>query len=424
MIETVILLAMPFLTALALATLRSEPLGASIDRWVTTLALPSAIALAGWGQALAGLGLLTAVLVWFIAALDRWSASPTSDEAPSAATRAMDQVLLGGLLLVACAPAGIPLWGALTVTVAAASGRPRPRRIAPETPVLPTALLPPMGDDPATPPPTPPPTPAPLGLPRDQGLVLRNPAILAASMLLVLFGVLTAGLEPMLAGGCRIIGLAAILVLVPALLPVSLLLLLRLAGPQASGLPPADTLATMLLAAGVAGLLACSALPLLRLLPAQRTMVLAQIALAAAAIGLGDGVFGAVILLVLLTLSDAAARVAPLSGPVGSNPGGPITLLALAGVPPFGTFAGLALVLPLMAQRSPWLLLACLPGLALPAWPLIRQAAHRLRRHRPATPSSITPSLAWLPLVLTLILGFLLPDSLTAALRAIVATAP
>ena len=415
MIETVILLALPFLTALALATLRSEPLGASIDRWVTTLALPSAIALAAWGQALAGLGLLTAILVWFIAALDRWSAGPMSDEAPSAAARAMDQVLLGGLLLVACAPAGIALWGALAVTVAAASGRPRPRRIAPETPVLPTALLPPMGDDPATPAHM----PAQPRTARDRGLVVRNPAILAASMLLVLFGVLTAGLDPMLAGGCRIIGLAAILVLVPALLPVSLLLLLSLTGPQASGLPPADTLATMLLAAGVAGLLACAMLPALRLLPAKRTMVLAQIALAATAVGLGDGVFGAVILLVLLTLSDAAARVAP-----GSGPERPITLLALAGMPPFGTFAGLALVLPLMAQRSPWLLLACLPGLALPAWPLIRQAAHRLRRHLPATPSSITPSLAWLPLVLALILGFLLPDSLTAALRAIVATAP
>ena len=219
-------------------------------------------------------------------------------------------------------------------------------------------------------------------------------AIPATGLILLLFGTITTPVDPPFSLGCQIVGLATVLALVPALLPVALPLLLRLGAE--TGSPP-------LLAAGLVGLaLAAIAVPL-RLLTAERGAVFGQMALAAAAIGLGsaEGSFAALILLILLTLSDAAARL--------SDPARPVALLALAGLPPLGTFAGLALALPEIARHEPLLLLVCLPGIALPAWWLIRGATIRRR--------IVQPALGWLPIGAVLLIGLLTPAPLTLWLR-------
>ena len=66
MTAALLLVSVPFLTALALAALRSEALAERIDRWVVTLALPAAIGLTAWSGGLDRLGLLSAGLVWLV----------------------------------------------------------------------------------------------------------------------------------------------------------------------------------------------------------------------------------------------------------------------------------------------------------------------------------------------------------------------
>ena len=386
MIAPLLLVSVPFLTALALAALRSDQHAERIDRWVVTLALPLAIGLAAWTGGLDRLGLLSAVLVWTTAALARWGrvtnggtdasarAGTDGDDAEPGrlagggsghGARALEQVALGGLLLV-CLNGGSPsvtVWAAVAVVVGVSMlglG---------DTGLSPTPALPSLGGS-------------------------RGMGIAPAGLLLAVFGTIAAPLHPLLGLGCQVIGLAILLTLVPALLPVALPLLLRL-GTEAG--------APLILAAGLAGLV-LSTLP--RALTAERGAVLGQIGLAAAAIGLGnaEGAFAALILLILLTLTDTAARLTDRTHP--------LALLGLAGLPPLGTFAGLALVLPAIAGHAPWLLLICLPCLATSGWRLIRRATNR--RAGPWT----LRALGWLPIAAVLILGLLMPAPLALWLRA------
>jgi hypothetical protein len=413
-----LLVSVPFLTALALAALRSGERAERIDRWVVTLAVPIAIGLAAWSGGLDRLGLLTAGLVWATAVLARWgnrlsprapttqdedapaSALPPLHTAPALDQVALDQVVLAGLLMICLLSGGshgVAVWAAVVVVAGATMLR---------------------------------------GGPGNGG------AIVATGLVLLLFGTITAPLDPLLGLGCQVIGLGALLTLVPALLPVALPLLLR---------PGTETAGPLLLAAGLAGL-ALAAIAA-RTLTAERGAVLGQIGLAAAAIGLGtqDSAFAALILLVLLTLSDAATRL--------SDRARPVALLGLAGIPPLGTFAGLALVLPAIAAHASWMLLICLPAIALFGWRLIRQASTRrataghtaalgkaaerqapgnghMGSHAPEAERSpaangaretgavFAPALGWLPVATALAIGLLTPTPVATWLRSALPPAP
>lgn len=406
MIAPLLLVSVPVLTALALAALRSDQHTERIDRWVVTLALPLAIGLAAWTGGLDRLGLLSAVLVWTTAALARWgrvtnegtgASAPAGTDGDSAepgrlagdgsghGARALEQVALGGLLLV-CLSGGSPsvtVWAAVAVVVGVSMLGLGDTGLSPSAPSrkgrggVGIAAVPWLDARPT----------ASLGGNRGMGIA-------PAGLLLAVFGTIAAPLDLLLGLGCQVIGLAILLTLVPALLPVALPLLLRL-GTEAG--------APLLLAAGLAGLV-LSTIP--RSLTAERGAVLGQIGLAAAAIGLGnaEGAFAALILLILLTLTDAASRLTDRTHP--------LALLGLAGLPPLGTFAGLALVLPAIAGHAPWLLLICLPCLATSGWRLIRRATNR--RAGPWT----LRALGWLPIAAVLILGLLMPAPLALWLRA------
>jgi len=124
---------------------------------------------------------------------------------------------------------------------------------------------------------------------------------------------------------------------------------------------------------------------------------LAQGGVAVFSFGLGTaaGAVAGLLQITLLALSQCAVRLA--------QPGGLDRLAALAGlagVPPFGVFAGLALVLEATAATTPLLLLPLSAGLAAVAWAMLTRlpAARRL---------CLSP--AWLPLALLLLCGFAMP---------------
>jgi hydrogenase-4 component F len=95
-----------------------------------------------------------------------------------------------------------------------------------------------------------------------------------------------------------------------------------------------------------------------------------------------------------------------------------VAMAGLAGVPPFGLFPGLALILAAAAARSPWLLLPLGAGVAGIAGAVLTHLPAR----RPA-PAAALP-LAWLPLALLLLLGFAMPDPVLAWLRTAAAELP
>jgi hypothetical protein len=113
--------------------------------------------------------------------------------------------------------------------------------------------------------------------------------------------------------------------------------------------------------------------------------------------GQEDGRFAALVLLVLLALCRAAARITV----------GPETALAVAGlggVPPLGVFPGLVLVVLALGRHAPWLLLPLGVGLV----PMVLRS---LPRHLSLARPNV-PSVAWLPLVLAVLAGYAAPNGL------------
>ena len=215
-----------------------------------------------------------------------------------------------------------------------------------------------------------------------------------AALGLLLFGaILPLG---SLAVWCALLGLAALAWAAPALLPLLPLLALRFAGPE-------------LVAVGLAGLLLCA----VRLLGGKDRPPWAALGQAAAigvAFGLRseDAVTAGLMLWVLLVLSQAARDLAR-----GQGLAAILADAGLVGLPPFGTFAGLALVVLAAARQSPWLLVPLLIGLAGMGWAAIR------RLPTPKIMPSDRRSLAWVPLAAALLVGFCLPAPCIAWLRAI-----
>ena len=130
-------------------------------------------------------------------------------------------------------------------------------------------------------------------------------------------------------------------------------------------------------------------------------LVLAQASIAALTISIGqaEGRFVALTVLILLILSRAAARAAV----------GPVAVLAVAGLgglPPLGMFPGLVLAVLTISADQPWLLLPL--GAALV--PIV--SASIPRRLPDFVFTGRSPSIAWLPMLLAVAVGFFAPDGL------------
>ncbi len=200
-----------------------------------------------------------------------------------------------------------------------------------------------------------------------------------------------------LASGCALLGLAALAVAVPELLPLLPFLALRFAGAELVGV-------------GLAGMLGCAMGVLLWPSDKNRLSWIAfgQAGVIALAFGLRspDAIFAGVLLAVLLVLSQAARELAK-----GQGLAGLLASAGLAGLPPFGVFPGLALVILATARQAPWLLVGVLPALAAMGWAVVA------RMPTPRIGATDRWSAAWVPLALALLVGFALPGPVTAWLH-------
>jgi hypothetical protein len=229
----------------------------------------------------------------------------------------------------------------------------------------------------------------------------RGVCLGCTGLVLALFGIITlqAGVAPLPASACVMLGYGTLAVLAPELTLAAAALILRMRGA------PTDDL---LLALGLAGLLA-GGLGLALRPPPRRIRQLAGLAqggLAVFACGLGTdgGNLAGVLQLSFLALTQCALLLARDDGVDRLA-----ALAGLAGMPPFGLFPSLALVLAATAASLPWLLLPVGAGLAAVAWPVLLQLPAQRR---------LLASAAWLPLALLLIAGFAMPDPMLAWFRA------
>jgi hypothetical protein len=232
------------------------------------------------------------------------------------------------------------------------------------------------------------------GLPR-RAEAWRRLGLTCAGLGLALFGAVAfpATLAPA-AAGILALGYGLLALLAPELAVAAVALILR--ADAAVG-------AQLFLAAGLAALL-IAAIGLSR-----RTTLnlvdLAQSGVALFAFGLGTaaGDLAGLLQLSLLALTRCAVLLARQDG---------LDRLAavagLAGLPPFGLFASLALILAATATRAAWLVLPLGIGLAAVVWALLP---------RLPTGRRLLPSPAWLPLVLALLCGFAMPAPLLAWFR-------
>jgi hypothetical protein len=255
----------------------------------------------------------------------------------------------------------------------------------------------------------------------------RDSAILAfLGAGVALFGLLLLATAPsVLAYFSLFAGFTAIAAVVPDLATVLAILILRLAnrGPWP---PAAETLG---IGIALIALLACAMLLVRgREKPADKETTLpgdgvtastgnrtallqlsqASIAVLSICTGQADGRFAALVLLILLILTRAAARGVAV----------PVTALAIAGlggVPPLGVFPGLVLVVLAMTSHDAWLLLP----LGAAAIPILMAS---LPRGLPnfAIKGTIR-SIGWLPLMLAAGVGYFASDGLVRWLHVLTA---
>ncbi len=222
-------------------------------------------------------------------------------------------------------------------------------------------------------------------------------AFLAAG--LALFGALLLPTAPSVPAYFSLFsGFTIIAAVVPDLAVVVVVLILRLAS-QAPWPPAVEALGISM---ALIALLACACLLIKPARPGQVTLLqLAQVSVAALSICLGqpDSRFAALVLLMLLILTRASARHVGGLAPT-------LALAGLGGIPPLGVFPGLVLTILAISAHNPWLLLPL--GAAL-----IPIASAAFPRHLPGFSVRLTiPSIAWLPLVLTILIGYCAPEQL------------
>ena len=254
------------------------------------------------------------------------------------------------------------------------------------------------------------------GLARRLPVVWYRVPLAGAALGLVLFGSI---LPPShLTSGCAVLGLAALAVAVPALLPLVPLLALRFAGAELMALGGVGLAVCAVLSAktvmvregGPPTTLSRSALQGVGGPSARNWLALGHAAAIALAFGLRtpEAVFAGLILSLLAVFGQSAAELAKGQGVSAS-----VTAAARAGLPPFGVFPGLALLVLAVGRQSPWLLAIVLPALATLGWSAI------VRLTPPRIVAADRWAAAWVPVVLALLVGFCLPDICTAWLRAL-----
>jgi hypothetical protein len=217
---------------------------------------------------------------------------------------------------------------------------------------------------------------------------------------LALFGILVLLSAPSMLGYFSLFaGFTAIAAIVPDLAVVLVILTLRLAD-QASWPPEVAALGSSI---ALLALLACALLLTSRVKSRRVTLLLlSQASIAALAICMGEseGRFAALVLLILLILTRSAARLS-------KGPAATLAVAGLGGVPPFGVFPALVLIVLTMSARGPWFLLPL--GAALV--PILLAS---LPGNVPDfSPRRTMPSIAWLPLLLAVLIGYCAPDGLT-----------
>jgi|GEM_PF-4629823 len=334
----------PLFAAAALAIPGSSRTRSSVDAVGTWLTLAAALTMLWWSPPFLGTDRLGAFAAIVVAA----AAVAPGLAAMDAFGRIARQIVLAGLLLAAVGGHPILVDAGLAVAVAAGS--------APRLP-----------------------------------LVWHRVPLVGAALGLVLFGSIMPPSH--LAAGCAVLGLAALAVAVPALLPLAPLLALRFVGPE-------------LMAVGAAGLAICAGGAVLR--PKSAWIALGHAAATAMAFGLRtpDSVFAGLILSLLAVFGQAAADLAK-----GQGVSATVAAAARAGLPPFGVFPGLALLVLTIARQFPWLLAVVLPALAALGW----SALWRLSPPRIVAEDRWAAS--WVRVALALLVGFCLPDVCTAWLR-------
>ena len=210
----------------------------------------------------------------------------------------------------------------------------------------------------------------------------------------------------------------------PLMMTMAITVILRLRQAAADN-PDAVVPGPTVLLLGLLALL-IAALALRRQRDAQRFVAVATVGqggIVAVAIGLGTSaaVFAGVLHLTLATLvltallSPAANRRRP-AGPTGLGLTIAAGLIALAGLPPFGLFSSMFLIVMAAAHGAPLLLVPLGAGLGLGAWAMLARlptpgpsgaAASPPDRATPWSRAMIV--LPWLHLALTALLGLAMP---------------
>lgn len=191
-------------------------------------------------------------------------------------------------------------------------------------------------------------------------------------------------------------GFACMAATVPDLAPVAVIFLLRHAAEPGP--------------AGIAVALAALLTATVAVWRSNRTglLQLGPAALAALCVAAGpDGRFAALVLVILVLLTRSATRFPDSAA---------LARAGLGGVPPLGVFPGTALAIMALADQQPWL--------AAPV--IVAQIAFAVRALAGGNllvwPK--TPSPGWLPLVLSVLAGFLAPASLVQWWRIVAAGGP
>jgi hypothetical protein len=160
---------------------------------------------------------------------------------------------------------------------------------------------------------------------------------------------------------------------------------------------------SLLVALGLAAALGCGLCLVLRPSSLERLALLrlGQGGAAVVAFGLGgvEATFAGLVQVILLALSGAAADLGGRPGPERAA-----IMAGLGGLPPFGVFPGLALILMATAHRAAWLLLPLGLGLAMMGWATV------LRLPNPRWVGPMTAAPVWVPLGLVLLIGWLMPE--------------
>jgi hydrogenase-4 component F len=206
---------------------------------------------------------------------------------------------------------------------------------------------------------------------------------------------------------CTVVGLGTVACLAPELALASVAIIVRHLHPLSEHAP----VHALLMAAGLAGIAVTGGATLLcgKSIPLASFIGLGQAGVALFAFGLGIPAanVAALVNLILLSLTQSGLLLAG-EGSLAQL----VAAAGLAGVPPFGIFPALALVIAATASRLPWMLLPFAAALGLLVWSTLAQLpALPVARSLPRRPY------AWAPLLLALLVGFAMPEPVFAWLQ-------